>query len=84
MITWRKNENCDQSYLTKKQKKKKETFKLSDNILRNRVFFIKMIRDVQAVKNEYSRTGNDLKIKFLSNSKRMIAPGDILSLRLTL
>ena len=43
-----------------------------------------MIRDVQAVKNEYSRTGNDLKIKFLSNSKRMIAPGDILSLRLTL
>ena len=43
-----------------------------------------MIRDVQAVKNEYSRTGNDLKIKFLSNSKRMIAPGDILSFRLTL
>ena len=43
-----------------------------------------MTRDVQAVHSEYSRTGNDLKIKFLSNTKRMIAPGDILSFRLTL
>ena len=67
----------------KKQKKKKL---LNSQIIFWGIgaFLIKMTRDVQAVHSEYSRTGNDLKIKFLSNTKRMIAPGDILSFRLTL
>ena len=79
----KENENCDQSYLTKNKTKKK--------LLKSQIIFwgigaflIKMTRDVQVVHSEYSRTGNDLKIKFLSNTKRMIAPGDILSFRLTL
>ena len=38
---------------------------------------------VQAFNSEYSRTGNDLKI-FVSNTKRKISSGDILSFRLTL
>ena len=67
----------------KKQKKKKL---LNSQIIFWGIgaFLIKMTRDVQVVHSEYSRTGNDLKIKFLSNTKRMIAPGDILSFRLTL
>ena len=48
------------------------------------VFYSKTIGDVQAVDSEYSRTGNDLKIEFVSNTKRKISPGDILSFRLTL
>ena len=64
---------------------KTETFKLSDNILRNWGFFVLkrsvMYRSLTASVTELH--GNDLKVKFVSNTKRKIAPGDILSLRLT-
>ena len=38
-----------------------------------------MVQTVNWWLAEYSRTGNDLKIKFVSNTKRKIALGDLLS-----
>ena len=53
LMTWRKNENCDQRYLTNTVKT--GTYKLSDNILRNWGFFYsKTIDDVRAVNNNTS------------------------------
>ena len=47
LITWRKNKNCDQKYLTKTVKS--GTSKQSDNILGKWIFYSKLIPDVQAV-----------------------------------